>query len=483
MALTGINDRDGLKKAVAHESTSVRLATLLAMRRLQMPEVALFLNDADKHNVLEAARAIYDAPIDAAMPKLADLAKQPLKDVSDRVVLRVLAANYRLGAKENAQTLINVATRSDSPTWLREQALKMLQAWEKPSGRDWVVGLWRPLKERPGADVAEVVRPSLAALMTGPDRIRTEGAKLAAKHGMKEIGPALRELVSDSKRPAGVRIDAFLALETLKDGQLEQTAKSMLDDTDPRLRHQGRRILLTKASKAEAVATLAKVIEGGAMIERQGALALLGQVQTPEADDLLEHWLDQMLATKAPPEIHLDIVLAMKNSKKASANEKLAKFENMRDKKNPAQVYRETMFGGDADNGRRIFFEKSDVSCLRCHKVGGAGGDVGPDLTGIGKKYKRDYLLEALVDPNKEIAKGYETIVLALANGRTMSGILKSEDDKELRMMTPEGHLITIRKVDIDERSRGPSAMPGDVVQKLTRPEVRDLVEFLAGLQ
>jgi quinoprotein glucose dehydrogenase len=480
MALVGIGDQDAIKKAATNESSSIRLASLLAMRRLDMPEVADFLNDVDKQIVLEAARAIHDVPIAKAMPSLAKMTQQPLKDVPAPAVLRILAANYRLG---NAQALVSVAARTDVPTPLREQALRMLQTWEKPSGRDAVVGLWRPIKERPGTPVAEALRPALAALMTGPDKVKTEAAKLAAQHGMKEIGPALRNLVSDKSRPTGVRIDALQALESLKDAQLEQTAKVALNDGDPRLRHQGRRILLIKASKAEAVQTLASIMKDGAIVERQGALALLAKLQTPEADAVIEQWVDTMRADKAPPEIALDILLAAGASKKPSVNDKLSLYEKTRDSKNPVSVYREAQVGGDADAGRKVFFEKSEVSCLRCHKVGGVGGEVGPDLTGIGKKYKRDYLLEAIVDPNKQIAKGYETVVITLNNGLTKTGILKSEDAKEVRLMTSEGQLLTIRKADIDERSRGPSAMPSDLVQKMSRTEVRDLVEFLATLQ
>ena len=273
------------------------------------------------------------------------------------------------------------------------------------------------------------------------------------------------------------------ALETLKDAQLEQTAKLALGDDDPRLRHQGRRILLLHASKAEAVQVLAKVLDDGAIIERQGALALLAKLQTPEADAVLETWLDQMVAKKAPAEIHLDILLAVRDSKKQTINDKLSIYEKSRDPTNLMSVYRETQVGGDAEAGRKIFFEKAEVSCLRCHKVDGIGGEVGPDLTGIGKKVKRDYLLEALVDPNKQIAKGYETVVITLTSGLTRSGILKSEDAKEVRLMTPEGQILSIPKADIEERSRGPSAMPSDLIQKLSRTEVRDLVEFLAGLR
>src|SRR5437016_2597745 len=69
MALVGIGDKDAITRAAADASTSVRLAALLAMRRLNMPEIAGFLNDIDKQIVLEAARAIYDVPIADAMTK------------------------------------------------------------------------------------------------------------------------------------------------------------------------------------------------------------------------------------------------------------------------------------------------------------------------------------------------------------------------------------------------------------------------------
>ena len=200
---------------------------------------------------------------------------------------------------------------------------------------------------------------------------------------------------------------------------------------------------------------------------------------------LLEHWLDRMLAKKAPPEIALDILLVARDCKKPSGVERRSspRTKRARNPKNPTDAYREALVGGDADAGRKIFFEKSEVSCLRCHKVNGTGGGVGPDLTGIGKKQTREYLLESIVDPNRQIAKGYESIVITLNNGLIKTGILKSEDAKEVRIMTAEGQLLSIPKTEIDERARGQSAMPSDLIQKLSRTEVRDLVEFLAGLQ
>src|SRR5262249_36998698 len=130
-----------------------------------------------------------------------------------------------------------------------------------------------------------------------------------------------------------------------------------------------------------------------------------------------------------------------------------------------------------------IFLHKGEVACLRCHKVHGLGGDVGPDLTGIGTRQNRDYLLEAIVDPNKQIAKGFETVVLTMANGQIHTGIIKKEDAKEVQLMTADAKLVTVAKDQIDERERGKSAMPEDIIQHLTKSELRDLVEFLAGLK
>ena len=459
MALVGIGDQDAIRKAAADPSSAIRMVSLQAMRRLAMPEVADFLIDADSKFVLEAARAIYDVPIPAAMSKLAALAQRPFKDAPDPVILRALAANYRLGGPEHVLTLVAAATRSEVPMPLREQALKMLLAWEKPAGRDWVVGLWRPMAER------------------------TPEANRTARDGMKEIGPTLHKIVADKASPSSKRIESLRTLETFKDAQLEQAAKIAQADDDQRLRTQGRRILLQKASKEETVRVLTDVMNNGAMVERQGALALIAKLKAKGADDLLEHWLDQLLAKKAPAEIHLDIILAAGASKTPAIMKKLATYDATRIKMTPTDDYRESLVGGDADAGRKIFFERTEVSCLRCHKVNGLGGEVGPDLTGIGKKQKRDYLLESIVEPNKQIAKGYESIVLTLNNGLIKTGILKSEDAKAVHIMTAEGQLLSIPKADIDERARGQSAMPGDLIQKLSHTEIRDLIEFLAELK
>jgi quinoprotein glucose dehydrogenase len=89
-------------------------------------------------------------------------------------------------------------------------------------------------------------------------------------------------------------------------------------------------------------------------------------------------------------------------------------------------------------------------------------------------------LLQAIVVPNHAIAEGFETRVLALDDGQIVAGIVKQDDGKTLVLMTPEAKTLQIARERIEEERRGDSAMPADLVQKLTQRELRDLLEFLA---
>jgi quinoprotein glucose dehydrogenase len=64
-----------------------------------------------------------------------------------------------------------------------------------------------------------------------------------------------------------------------------------------------------------------------------------------------------------------------------------------------------------------------------------------------------------------------------------ITGVFRGEDAKAVHLMTAEGKAVDVPKDAIEDRKRGPSAMPADLVQKLSKPELRDLVEFLSTLK
>jgi quinoprotein glucose dehydrogenase len=480
MALVGIGDRNAFKAAAKDGAAALRLAVLLALRRLESPEVAEFLNDSDPRLVVEAARAIYDVPILAALPRLAALIQ--CSGMSEPLGYRVLNANYRLGRPENATAIAAFAARNDVAESLRLEGLQELEEWGKPSGRDRIVGLWRPLEQRPASVAVDALRSSLGGIFSGSDRIRQEGARVAATLGMKEIGPILLDMVITKSQPVPVRTEALHALATLHDPKLDQAIKAALADSHAQVRAEGRR-LLARLEPVKAIGELQRALEHGEPIERQSALAALGEMTGPAAEGALSRWLDKLLAGQVSLESRLDLLEAALRHPTREIKAKLARYDESRPKDDPLGNYRETLAGGNREAGRRVFFHKPEVACVRCHKIKGEGGEVGPDLTTIGAREKREYLLESIVDPNRQIAKGFETTVLELKSGVVHVGILKSEDEKQVKLMTAEGTTVAVSKDQIESRTRGKSAMPEDIINNLTKTELRDLVEFLAGLK
>ena len=142
-----------LGKAAADESPLARMGVLLAFRRLGRPEVSRFLDDPDPALVLEAARAINDAPIEGAMPRLAAMLDRP-KGLPDPLLLRVINANLRIGGPEAASRLADFAASADAPEAMRVEALDALATWPEPAGRDRVVGLWRPVAPHPAEEAS-----------------------------------------------------------------------------------------------------------------------------------------------------------------------------------------------------------------------------------------------------------------------------------------------------------------------------------------
>ena len=480
MALAACKDKQALLALAEDPSASVRLGAVLALRRHEDPAVATFLKDVEPKVVAEAIRAINDMPIEAAFPQLAALSSNTKLPAT--LLYRVINANFRLGKPENAQAVAALAVKPEVPDALRVDALRALQEWAKPKGRDRVMGLWRPLAPRPETIAAEALRPLIVDAFTSSDAVRQEAANAAVALGLKEVGPKLYDLLADTKQPPAFRAQMLRALAALKDTQLNKAMELALADGQPLVRSEGRRVLARSQPK-EALAQMEKVLAGGDVVEQQGAFRILGEMKVSDAEPLLLKSLTALLDGKLAPEAQLDLLEAAGKFKAREIKDQLAKFEASRSKTDHLANYRESLLGGDADSGRKVFMYKAEVSCLRCHKIKGEGGEVGPDLSGIGARQKRDYILESIVDPNKQIAKGFESVIITLTNGRTVVGIVKAEDAKEVKLMNADGQLIVVPKDKIDERKTGKSAMPEDIVKHLSKSEVRDLVEFLSGLK
>jgi putative heme-binding domain-containing protein len=136
---------------------------------------------------------------------------------------------------------------------------------------------------------------------------------------------------------------------------------------------------------------------------------------------------------------------------------------------------------GDAARGEQIF-RRAEMSCTKCHSLNGAGGQVGPDLIGLGGSSPNDYLVEAVLAPDKAVKEEYQVVTVLTDEGQVLTGIAKERDDRRLILKDTTGALRTIPVDSIEDEKKGGSLMPKGLANFLTRQEFLDLVKFLSEL-
>ena len=137
---------------------------------------------------------------------------------------------------------------------------------------------------------------------------------------------------------------------------------------------------------------------------------------------------------------------------------------------------------GDARRGAEIF-QREVTGCLRCHQIGTQGGKVGPDLTSIGAYAQPAAILESILNPNKDIKQGYETIVLTRSDNTTVAGILQRQSDVATILRDPNDKLIAVPKAEVKGTAKSPvSLMPTGLTATLRKDEFVALLRYLISL-
>ncbi|MBL9145964.1 MAG: c-type cytochrome [Verrucomicrobiaceae bacterium] len=135
----------------------------------------------------------------------------------------------------------------------------------------------------------------------------------------------------------------------------------------------------------------------------------------------------------------------------------------------------------DTEAGRRIFFHSKVALCAGCHRHGGRGNVVGPDLSLVARQGDREAILRSILEPQREVAPQFYPTQLKLKDGSDFMGILlRSSSTEVFRDLT--GKERTFQKTDIVQRTElKTSLMPPGLVATMTDRELRDLLAFLTS--
>ncbi len=312
-------------------------------------------------------------------------------------------------------------------------------------------------------------------------RIQMQTQALGVTFGDEAALAKVRSLVANASAAAEERREGLAALLGAKDPQLVPTLKQLLDDATLR---EAAIAGLSQYNDPDSASLILKRFANMSPSERRTSLATLA-ARSESAIAMLTAVEQKQIAST---ELTADLVRQLQYLKNDSVNKLLEKTwgtvrETAADKAKLIDEYKKlaqtaTKPKPDLGEGRAVFAR----TCQQCHALFGQGGHVGPDLTGSNRT-NLDYLLSNIVDPSAVMAKEYQPTVVLTGDGRVVTGILKGEDERSIKLQTATA-LEVIPKDEIDDRKLSPvSMMPDDQLKQFKPREVVALLAYLATSQ
>lgn len=359
--------------------------------------------------------------------------------------------------------------------------VERLQDQADDGGRQTILnGVSQALKGR-----RETAMP--AAWPEAAARLRA-GGNAAVQQKVDVLGVAFDEptaiercerLVLDSSAAAGPRRAALDALLTTRRPELVAYLEALLDDVD--LSRDAIRGLAAYDSP-HATGWLLGRYAGFSPDQRRDTINTLA-ARAATAKALLAAIANKKIAAA---DLTAEVVRQIRNLKSEELTQQVTGLwgvvrDSPRDKADEIERYARLLRSKqppvpDVRLGRAVFAK----TCQQCHKLFDVGGAVGPELTGS-NRIDPGYVLSNVLDPSAVMAKEYFPTVLALRDGRVVTGIVRSEDERTLTVATAN-ETLTLATGDIEERQQAEkSMMPDDLLKPLSDHEVRSLVAYLAS--
>jgi putative heme-binding domain-containing protein len=150
------------------------------------------------------------------------------------------------------------------------------------------------------------------------------------------------------------------------------------------------------------------------------------------------------------------------------------------DRKGVMESYQPALkLAGDAARGAVIFGKK----CTTCHKQGGIGYEVGPNLASLTTRTPESLLL-AIIDPSAAVEAKYLNFVAVTTSGRSVIGLLSTETGSSLTLVAAEAKTESILRTEIEElRSTGKSLMPDGLEKDMSHQDLADVIEYVRVLK
>lgn len=139
----------------------------------------------------------------------------------------------------------------------------------------------------------------------------------------------------------------------------------------------------------------------------------------------------------------------------------------------------EVVEGGDSEAGSRVFFD-ARVTCAKCHRIDGRGGEIGPDLSNLARAKTPKQILQSILHPSSERSPDYQGYAVVMLDGRTYLGTQFHYRGESADLLTVDGTWIRFALEEAEDyRPLDRSLMPEGLVELMSLEELKDLMAYL----
>lgn len=302
-------------------------------------------------------------------------------------------------------------------------------------------------RARGGLDPARVkpVFDQAAALVAdrgAPEGTRVQAVELLALTSYAESAEPLLALLGQTQ-PQALQLAALRALGRFADPGVGRAVAERWTGLTPRLRQAALTVLLARSDR---------IVE---LLNRVEA----GQVRRTDLDS-----------------IQLDFLMNHRDAAIRRRSVELLAGPATGDRQQAVETLLPALsLSGDAVRGREIFVER----CASCHRLGGEGYVLGPDLVSV-RNTGREKLLVGIVDPSREVLPQYLAFEIETRDDESLLGVIASETTASVTLRQAYGRETVIPRSNIASMSsRGKSVMPDNLEEALTGQQMADLLEFI----
>ncbi|MFP6674891.1 MAG: PVC-type heme-binding CxxCH protein [Pirellulaceae bacterium] len=298
----------------------------------------------------------------------------------------------------------------------------------------------------------------------------------------------LAELVADATKSASIRLAAVEAIMRHSPRPNAITFEFLIsllaEDASPQERTTSARILSNASLTSEQLRKLTDNLPFAGPLELQ----LLIQPYRRDVDKatsvaFLDALVDARSFSALAESDVSDVIKRYSQELLPRGNQLLEKLRQLNEEKR-AQLddLIPAIRSGVPARGKAVFFAEKN-KCSTCHRVGDQGGQIGPDLTAIGRIRNERDLLESIVFPSASLAREFEPYTVLFNDGRLMSGIVVHETDDLLHIQQAEGKPQVIARADIESVVPTTiSIMPQGLDKPISKQDLADLVAYLRSL-